>query len=80
MRGGRRDDVPSGMAVREDIVILGLGGKRDEVDEEGEADLELIDDRLGLDAGGTSGRPFSGGFTAGGSLLERSRDPVRDAT
>lgn len=41
---GRKMDVgPSGMADNEETVMLGLGGKREDVDDEGEIDVE---DRL----------------------------------
>lgn len=45
-RGGRSDDVspgPSGIADSDDIVMLGLGGSRDEVDDEGDTDPVFID-------------------------------------
>lgn len=72
-RGGRSDDVRpglSGIADSDDIVMLGLGGSSDEVDDEGDTDPEPIDARFVL-AVGTSGSPVSGGPAAGGSLLER---------
>ena len=80
LRGRREGARPSGMADKEDIVTLGLGGRSEEADDEGEGDMEIIDARLLLDGEGTSGRFFSGGPTAGGILLDRSSEPVRDAT
>ncbi len=60
------------MADSDDIVMLGLGGSSDEVDDEGETDPEPIDARF-VFATGTSGSPVSGGPTAGGNLLARRR-------
>lgn len=54
----------SGMADSEDTVTLGLGGSREEVDEEGEREAELSDDRLC----GRSGRALSGASEFGGSI------------
>jgi hypothetical protein len=47
-RGGRSvvGTGPSGIAEREDTVMLGLGGSKEEVEEEGEPDIELTDERL----------------------------------
>jgi hypothetical protein len=64
---------PSGIAEREDIVMLGLGGSKEEVDEEGDPDIELMDERLVFECG-MSGDPPP---TPGGSLDDRRAVPVR---
>lgn len=67
---------PSGIAESEDIVMLGLGGSKDEVDEEGDPDVELTDERLMFECG-ISGDPLSAPPTPGGSLDDRRAVPVR---
>lgn len=67
---------PSGIAEREDIVMLGLGGSKEEVDEEGDPDIELMDERLAFECR-ISDDPFSAPPTPGGSLDDRRAVPVR---
>lgn len=67
---------PSGIAESEDIVMLGLGGSKEEVDDEGDPDIELTDERLGFKCG-ISGDPLSPLTTPGGSLDVRRAVPVR---
>jgi len=46
LRGRKAHGGPSGIAEREDMVMLGLGGSREDVEDDGERDTEFRDDRL----------------------------------
>jgi len=73
--GGRSVAVgPSGIAESEDTVMLGLGGSKEDVDEEGDPDIELTEERLTF---GISGDALSAPPTPGGSLDDRRALPVR---
>ena len=63
----KADGGPSGIAEREDIVMLGLGGNSEDVEDDGEGD---IDDRL-LGISGIFSLPSPGGI-----FEERRVDPV----
>ena len=64
--GRKADGGPSGIAEREDTVMLGLGGNSEDVEDDGEGDTELRDDRL-LGVSGIKISPTS----PGGNLEEQ---------
>jgi len=64
---------PSGIAESE---MLGLGGSKEEVNEEGDSDIELMDERLTFECG-ISDDPLSVLPTPRGSLDDRRAVPVR---
>lgn len=71
----------SGIADNDDMVMLGLGGRREDVEEEGDTEMELTEVRLALGLAarlGISGRPFS--TRLAGTLVGRRIDPAREAT
>lgn len=59
-----KDDGASGIADREETVTLGLGGDREDVEDDGEGETEVRDERLL----GISGRALSGASEFGGGI------------